>query len=278
MPATAARKPKPAVRWAEIRLVHIYRYARAGMSDARVAESLGVSPVTLARWKRAKSSVREALALARAEAPPEDGFVKYFYSQLDPRLQSLWDQIENANNLGGGIRQLDNILADHGARARQSLFLHALISSHFSPTRAMEKVGIDKRQLDTWVSTDPDFADLVKEIQWHKQNFFEEALVKLVASGDTSAILFANRGLNRDRGYGKEETVRHHPSGSIEHRSVLDLSELELSQACRIEIAQAIRKRDEELEQRRLLGSAPAEDKMYRRVEAEIAAAATTTE
>lgn len=267
---TKTKKPRKKTKvWQPITLVHIYRQAKAGLSDEAIARALEINRNTIKLWKKKKPEVVEALSLARQEIP-EDGFTSYFYQQLPPKLQKLWAEIETANELGGGIGILDQILADHGKRARQSLFLHALVSSHFSPTRAMEKVGIDRRQLESWIEQDPEFAELVEEIQYHKKNFFEEALVKLVGAGDRAAVMFANRGANRDRGYGKSEDVNVNVNGVIEHRQVLDLTELDLSPACRIEIAAAIRRREDEKERQHILRTKPLEERVFQQIEAKI--------
>lgn len=249
-------------------LVYIYRHAKAGLSDEAIARALDVNRNTIKDWKKNRADVRKAMELGREEIP-EDGFTSYFYRQLPPKLQVLWQQLEAADSAGGGITIIDGILADHGKRARQSLFLHALVASHFSPTRAMEKVGIDKRQLESWIESDPDFANLVEEIQYHKKNFCDEKLMDLVSKGDPSAIMFANRGINRER-YGKSQDVNVNVNGSIEMRQVLDLTELELSTACRIEIAQALRALEEKKERQRLLGDRPIEDRVIQRIEAQI--------
>jgi hypothetical protein len=266
------RGPNSISRWTPILLVHIYRHAKAGLSNEAIARVMDITSNRFVKWKRDRPEVAQALALARKEAPMDNSFVRYFYSQLDPRLQALWNEIENANNLGGGIAQLDAILGDHGTKARQSLYLHALISSHFSPTRAMEKVGIDKRTLDHWINNDPDFPELVEQIQYHKKNYFEEALVKLVEAGDKSAILHANRSVNRDRGYGRHSDMTVTVNGNVNHNHVLDLSELNLSLACRTEIANALRELEQKKEAARLLSQRPIEERLRTRVEDQIIA------
>lgn len=267
IPEKRKKRRKRYTLWKPIFLVEVYRLARAGLSDEAIARSLNISRNTIKLWKDRQEGVREALELARKEVPSEDGFARYFYTQLDPSLQNLWDAIENNETKGGGIARLDRILADHGKNARQSLFLHALVNSHFSPTRAMERVGIDKRQLDDWKDNDPDFAQLVEDIQWHKGNYFEEALVKQVEKGNISAILFANARYNQKRGYGTKSEVDVTVSGEVRHTHAIDLAELDLSPACRLEIVQARRKKEQELENRRLIGRRPPEERDLRAVE-----------
>jgi hypothetical protein len=50
--------------------------------------------------------------------------------------------------------------------------------------------------------------DLLVEVEQIKKDFFEEGLLKLVKAGDSSATIFGNRTLNRDRGYGEVTETR----------------------------------------------------------------------
>lgn len=261
------KKQRGYTAWKPIFLVQVYRYAKAGLSDAAVCKALGIGKNTMLLWKKKRPEVAEALALAREESPEDPGFVSYFYSQMDPRLQRLWDHLTENEQLGGGARHVRAIMAGHSRKSQQGLYLQALVGSHFSPTRAMEKVGLYKRRLEEWKEQDPDFAELLAEIDWHKGNFYEESLHRLIEKGDTTATIFANKTYNRGRGYGTQATLDVNVSGSVQHTHALDLDSLDLDLDTRSKILDAIRSKEERDERKRLIGQAPPGERLIRQVE-----------
>jgi hypothetical protein len=275
MPATiqppGSGRGSASSRWKDIYLVLIYRYARAGLTNEQIAGALKITAATIYNWMKKKTVIREVLKLARQEVPEEESYSRFFYDRLPPAMQDLWEQVLNVERTGGGMAALNDILADHGVRARQVLFLHALMVTHFSPTKAMAMVGIDHRQLNTW-KMDPDFADEFDKVQHIKGDYFEGKLVQLVEAQDRGAILFANRTFNRQRGYGQTADVNVHHTGDIGvNMTALDLSDLDLSLPCRLEIANAIRKREEQLAQQRLFQSQPLDERLRIGVEQALA-------
>jgi hypothetical protein len=90
------------------------------------------------------------------------------------------------------------------------------------------------------VETDPEFAELVDEIHLHKKDFFESKLVELVQSGDSSATIFANKTMNRDRGYGDKTTIEHTGTVVVEQR-VVQIGDLALPVDVRRAILGAVR-------------------------------------
>lgn len=248
--------------WRPILLVHMYRYAKAGLSNEAVARVLDINRGTMSLWLKKRPEVREALELGRQQAPDEESFTRFFYEQLDSPLRELWDELIINERVGGGVANMRKILADQGTGARQALFLHALVNSHFNPNLAMQRVGLDKRTLDQWTDSDPDFAELVSQVQWLKGNFFEEGLVKLCEHGDRGAILHANRTFNKNRGYGNQTTVTGTVDVNIENRLVLDLSELDLDPETRAKIADAVRAREQRLAEQRAFAQKPLEERL----------------
>ncbi len=77
--------------------------------------------------------------------------------------------------------------------------------------------------------------EVVKQTHEAKKDLFESALVGLVKQGEPSAVVFANKTLNRDRGYNDKVEVTHVLG---EQHSVEDL---QLSLEQRKEILAAIR-------------------------------------
>jgi hypothetical protein len=90
--------------------------------------------------------------------------------------------------------------------------------------------------------------ELIDEIQFHKSEFFETALIDCVEARETSAVIFANKTFNRDRGYGASVDIRgniHHTTDA--NSAAVDLLELSeyLSQSAKTELLDALRKREE---------------------------------
>lgn len=236
-PTDRGRQFKP------IYLVEIYKGLVIGATTDDIAGQIGIPRKKYYRWRDKYPEIRRVEAMARRERTSLQPFPAFIYKKLSPDLQQLWDWICEWEKEANGTARIELMLKDYGKQVRQSLFLHALCVNNFSPSMAMAKVNIDKRQLDVWINNDPDFGLLVEEISWHKGNFFEEALTRLCRDGNAAAIMFANRSWNRNRGYGQSVEVKHSHSGEILH-GVLDLVELApyLSESSKADIMEAMRK------------------------------------
>ena len=236
--------------WRDHLVFRIYDLLKNGHSFSDIAKAVGVSVMTMKRWRKAKPMLRLAIAEARRASRPIRGtkysiatFQDYIYQQLPGEYQEIWDKIHRFEKAKSGAERVNAMLERHGMHVRQALFLHAWITGNFSITKALKKVCISRNTFENW-KRDPDFLELVNEIQWHKKNFFEEQLVNLVAAGDGPATIFANKTLNRDRGYG--ERVDHVVTGQIQH-AVIDVDELDLPLPLRKALLVAMEKREEQL-------------------------------
>lgn len=233
-------------KWRPVLIVEIYKLLRAGIPQIDVCKHLDVSKETFNQWLKKHPELREAVEMAKRELDEAESFADWVFKHLPHELREVWRKIENWETLEDGVGQIESMLCDQGKRARQQLFLHALCVSDFSPSTAMRRTHVSKKQLDAWCRDDPDFSELMAEIQWHKANFFEESLVKLVKQGVPAAVVFANKTYNKDRGYAPSSTVDVNVSGQVMH-GVLDLSDLlpYLSQQGRLELLDAIRQKEE---------------------------------
>jgi hypothetical protein len=104
-------------------------------------------------------------------------------------------------------------------------------------------VNVSKRTIDGWLRSDPEFPELMAEVEFHKKNFFESGLVGQVEEGNVQSIIFANRTYNRDRGYGEVRGVEH--SGTVNHlhahaHLVLDPEQLGLDLDTTIKVLKAL--------------------------------------
>ena len=233
--------------WKDEFHVTAYELARDGMSEVQMAKSFGVSPTCLRRWKKSKPALRDAIERGRVvgggQSPTAD-FHEYIFQKLPPHLAELYSEIEAVQSEPNGIQRVEAMLVHQGKRARQHLFLHALVTSNFNVSRACSTVNISRKTFESWVTSEPDFQELIQEMDFHKKNYFESALVALVSRGDSSASIFVNKTINRDRGY--NEKIDVNVSGNIEHQHthlVIPMSELSLSLEVKRTILKALREK-----------------------------------
>lgn len=204
-------------KWSDGHYVTAYEQARAGLSNTQIAKALGVNLVTLKAWLKRKKYLRRAIEKGRSLslATPDRSFADFVYGRLPQHLQELWDNLNRCDNRSLGVERIEALLENQGKTARQHLFVHALVASSFSKTEAMRVVNVTPRTVRLWIEEDPEFAELVDGIMECKKDFLEAGLMQLVAEGDSAATIFANKTLNRDRGYNdKQEVV---VQGGIEH-------------------------------------------------------------
>jgi len=205
-------------------IVDAYILAKDGFTDEQVAGSLGVSGTTFRRWVGKYPTLAYALQRAREDSP--DTFQDYIYSQLSDELRDVWDEIMCVLDDGGTRDGIEAILKNQGTRARQQLFIHSLTQTNFNVSESLRRVNISLSSLEHWKKTDPDFLQLFEEINFHKDNFFENAFMRSVARGDTSTIVHAAKTKLRHRGY--NDKIEVELSGHVEQKvhhtySIMDL-------------------------------------------------------
>jgi len=238
-------KEKKSYKWKDEFYVLAYRLAREGNSDNGIAKALGLTHEALRYQMKRRPALKEAIEEGRKPDAVKT-FQDYVYKRLSPRLKWLWDKVNECEKKVNGVARIEALLEKAGLRARQHLFVHAFLRSNFNASEACRKVNISKKTFDSWRLRDPDFAELVdKELHWHKENFFEGALIKLVAEGHPSAVIFANRNINRHRGYDKDED-----DGQVLHthlHTVIDVDELDLPLETKKQILGGLRKKQLQL-------------------------------
>lgn len=142
----------------------------------------------------------------------KDSLKNYIYGVLPEECRELWDKLEaiNSNSIGhvASPEMIEAILQGKGKLIKQQLFLQAMISTCYNLTQACKMLNITTNQVKIWAK-DEDFRRLLAEVQYHKKNFFESSLIRLVASGDSAATIFVNKTLNRDRGYAEKINIDH---------------------------------------------------------------------
>jgi len=239
-------KNMPKRKWCEDYYVTAYELARSGLSDNKIAEAMGVSLGTLRDWRIEFPAFTNAIRRGKAFATKQNGtvtFRDYVYKRLPPDLRELWDKINACERHTNGIQKIEALFAEQGLRARQHLFLYALTASNFNASLACRKVGISRQTMLDWKERDPSFSVLLDEIDWHKGNFFESALIRAVKEGDTSTIMMANRTFNKNRGYGTKVEVEH--TGEVNHNlNIVNLDAITLPIEVRRQLLEAIKAAD----------------------------------
>ena len=223
--------------------VTAYQLARDGLADIRIADAIGVAWLTFRRWMRQRPALVDALTRGRCRGEPgkEQTFREYVYDHLSPHLQDVWKEINACAELDNGVERIEALLSNHGKRAKQHLFVYALTQSMFNVSQSLRKIGIPRKTYETWCQSDPDFSELMDEMHWHKENFFEQAFMGRVAAGDTLAIIHAAKTKLRDRGYNDKVEVVH--SGSIGSGDAVSITALDLDVETKKKVLDALRRK-----------------------------------
>lgn len=227
--------------WNDSYYVKSFRLAQEGKTDTRISKILGIHVKTFKKYVKTKPALKAALEAARGTGGVAT-FHEYVFNRLDPNLQETWNRIKEWETAKDGYQRTIALLDRRGMRVRQDLFLHALVSTNFCVSEACRMVLVSKRTFHDWITTDERFAELIEEMQWHKKNFFEGALMGLVAEGDTHAVIFANKTQNADRGYSEKKEHTHTIAGRIEHdHTIVNIDDMKLPLETRKQILSALR-------------------------------------
>jgi transposase len=214
-------------KWDDSHYVKVYEMARSGMTKNEISKALGVDRETWSKWVKIRPALAEALRRGHSPSGEQSGekFFEYVYKRLPRHLQRVWAALEVYEEEGAAEEMIESLFEDRGVRARQHLWVHALVASNFNASEACRRVNVTRNTLEGWVQHDPGFAELIDHLHQMKKDFAEGCLFGLLARGDTAATIFANRTLNRDRGYDPKVTVVH--EGLVGHlHTKVDVDEL----------------------------------------------------
>lgn len=222
--------------------VEAYILSRQGLKDKAIESALGLAENTLKRWLKKYPYLQKALDRGRAQVSKKEEFKQFVVGRLPEHLMDLWEEIQQVED-GNSQARMDALLNEQGTRSRQYLFIHALINTNFRVSAAKQLIGITLEELNKW-KKDSDFTELLEVIHQVKKDFVEGALMDLVADGDRNAVIFANKSINTDRGYGQKIQVEH--KGNIEHNhNLVDLDQLRIPLKLRMELLHYIQKQEE---------------------------------
>jgi hypothetical protein len=230
--------------WKDSFVIKAYELAKSGMIERKIARALGISFDTFTNYEKKKPLFKAAVKQGRLAYRKKDNstysFRDYVHGRLSEEAKEVWCKIIRCDSLQNGTERLEAILSERGVRIRQQLFVYAYISSNFSISAALRRVNISRSAFELW-KKDPEFLKLFEELGEIKGDFFEEHLCMLVASGDSSSTIFANRTFNRKRGYNEKVDVDVNVSGQINH-NIIPIDSLGLSLKERKKLLNKVRK------------------------------------
>ena len=189
-------------------LWQLYRESlRFGSAESeKIRSSLGLTT------KAYNELLTHPAAIAAVQAAEADRLPAIFES-LSEEAKGYW-QLLNAKESTVDAKQAALLaIAANGERERQRILAWGLTQNFFDINGACRALNIPLKQFRSWVANDPEFADMIAEIQSSKKYFVESQLFKLIACGSEKATVFAAERLMRDQ-YGQK--IEH--VGSIEHQ------------------------------------------------------------
>ena len=197
----------------------IYRaYLRSGEVKA-AAEEIGISHEDLQQRLAADPELAQAAQAAMADRLPA------CFESLSDESKAYWDILNSTKSTIDSKQAALIAIANNGERERQKLLAWGLTCNHYDVQAACKALDISMSQFRKWTQNDPEFIELLNDIQHNKLHFIESKLFQLVAQGSERATMFAAERLMRDKYGAKLEHL-----GTIDHRhehtQTLDLSNL----------------------------------------------------
>lgn len=234
-------KIQPNQKYTEDMIYQVYDFAKLGYSSNRIRNLIGVTCKTWTKWMRVHPEMAKAYKKGKSAYSRTEGstsFKDYVYGRLSPDLQKYWDALEESEKDGNALVKYESLIKNCGKDSLKRLFLYALVACNFNESEACRKMNIPRVRVLKWIQNDMNFANLINELHIHKGNFFEEALIKLVKEGDSTAIIFANKTFNRNRGYNDKLDLSIETNGNK-----MDINTLDLDLDTRRSLLEALRKK-----------------------------------
>lgn len=205
---------------------------------AQVASTFGVTPYNLGKIIERHEELK--LAMAMADENRKKGILaNYILSVLSPSARATWDKITKLNT----YEEVNAVFKGKPTKLRQQLFCTAVLYTGHDNSKALRMVGIEYGQLMQW-KQDAEFLQMLEEVQWHKKQFFQKALIGLVAEGHPGAVVFVNRTVNADMGY--SERLDLNVQGQAGNDVRYELEQLNLPVAVLKTVLEAIERKNKE--------------------------------
>ena len=206
----------------------VYRACLRSDDPEVIATELAITVDSLKQLLSSDQLFREAADAAAADRLPA------CFEGMDESAKAVWEALSGRDTPEDIKQQALLALAHGGRREQQKLLAYGLMQNHFDVNGALKSLKISQATYRKWMN-DPEFAELIANIQFSKRHFVEGKLFQLVAHGDTKATIFAAERLMREE-YGQKIEV----SGNVSHSHAnLDLSRLPIE--LRIQVIEALR-------------------------------------
>jgi hypothetical protein len=235
----------------------VYDMVKQGQTREAISNRLGIPLHVYKVWMKNNPAIAMAVAQGKVRLEEmnrgHEALDEYILGRLPPHLKPFWDECQSCYRNGDPIPMSVTTLE---VNERQILFLTAWMRFKFSTAKALRFTGLKRDTVNNWM-TSPRFKKMMAELQEAKRDFYEDALIGCVLRGETPAIIFANKTINKDRGYGesKDVTVKGEIAHNHEHTHLIDLDALNLPIEVQAAIAEAMEKRkkfDEDVASRNL--------------------------
>jgi len=183
-----------------------YHLAKSGLKNKQISDTLGIAPATFSTWLRKYPKLRKALKKGREFIRKDNGeiitFKEHVFGNMPTDVRDSWNVVNAIENASTRMGKIEELCKKNGKRFRQHLLICAILNSNYNITRACESVGVSFVLFNQWKEKDDDFRKVFDYLLESKKDFYEECFIKLVASGDSPATIYAVKTQLRDRGYG----------------------------------------------------------------------------
>jgi len=200
----------------------------------RMNELYGIHRQTCCEWQKREPLFRAAqemaLDLLKRKEDERQHFGEFVLTRMSDENKELYDQLvfweDNPNS--EGAEKARGRVRNMAEQERRQMFVQCMAANGFVYSRACKLMGVSGDTVQNWCR-ERGFRKMVNQVQQLKKDFFEQALVDVVSARDTQAIIFANKTLNRDRGYGDNMKVQM--EGKVDHTHTHTLIPLQALEA-----------------------------------------------
>lgn len=223
--------------------VTVYELAREGHSKRVIADMLPLNATNVLECFKHDTALQEAYARGRHWRQKAKRMHDYVCGVLTGEAKKVWNRLESLSKKkrSSGV-EIRKLFANRGQQFKQTIFMHAMVSTDFHLNRSLQMVGVSKKEYDSWTASG-EFARVLDELRFYRDNFIEGAVFSKIADGDSSMVKFAAQAQLKDRGYGKESKVTFQGSMQHNHNHTLNLDAIldRVSPSAKREILSAMR-------------------------------------
>ncbi len=184
-------------------IFQVYELARQGLSKRKISKIIGVSYPCFLSWVQKRKLIKKAYKKGRkankALLQKNETLSNYIYRHLSDDMREVYDELVEIDKEGYGVSKIEALMTNRGKKFRQRMLLHAYTMMNFNLSGALHRCGVSYAEFCNWKNRDQGFSELLSEIDFHKRNFYEDALNTAVAEGDSQCIIFVNRTYNAER-------------------------------------------------------------------------------